>query len=64
MIEIKISKKLRTTYGDRNTNLVWQWCCDNFGSPEPNGSRWAWDTDRIFWFHNETDAAWFSLRWA
>lgn len=63
MIELEVSKHLRGTYGDRNTNVVWQWCMDTFGPPEPNGSRWAWDTSRTFWFHNEADASLFALRW-
>ena len=64
MIEIKISKAHRNTYGDRNTNVVWQWCIDNFGLPEPNGRRWAWDTNRTYWFHNEADAVFFALKWS
>ena len=64
MIEIKISKKLRATYsGKNNTNPAWWWCVENFGLPEPNGKRWAWDTMRTFWFHNEADAILFSLKW-
>lgn len=64
MIEIKISRAIRNTYSNKNTNVVWQWCMDNFGPPEPNGNRWAWDTIRTFWFHSETDAVLFALRWS
>ena len=62
MIEIKISKNLRDTYGSNGTQVAWQWCVDNFGPPEPNGCRWAWDTFRTFWFHDEQDAMLFALR--
>ena len=48
MIEIKISKKLRNVYGESGTQVAWKWCLDNFGPPEPNGKRWAWDTMRTF----------------
>jgi hypothetical protein len=64
MIEIKVKRELRTQFGDRNTNVVWQWCVDMFGPPEPNGKRWAWDTFNTFWFYNQADAVLFSLRWA
>lgn len=63
MIEIKLSKSLRNEYGVNNTNVAWQWCIDNYGLPEPNGKRWAWDTIRTFWFHSEADAVLFALRW-
>jgi hypothetical protein len=63
MIEVKISKKLRNTYGDNGTQVCWQWCIDQFGPPEPNGTRWAWDTTRTFWFHQEQDVVLFQLRW-
>ena len=63
MIELKIKKELRNTYGVRNTNVAWQWCVDMFGLPEPNGQRWAWDTHRTFWFHHEADAVLFALKW-
>ena len=55
MIEIK----LRSDTGRDPFN----WCCENFGFPEPNGTRWAWDTGRIYWFHDQADAALFKLRW-
>ena len=64
MIEIKISKKLRNIYGDNGTQVVWQWCVDNFGPPEPNGRRWSWDTFHTFWFHSDRDAVAFALKWA
>jgi hypothetical protein len=64
MIEIKISKKLRNVYGESGTQVTWKWCLDNFGPPEPNGKRWAWDTMRTFWFHKEEDATLFALRWS
>jgi hypothetical protein len=64
MIEIKIKKTLRHVYGERNTQVAWQWCMDNFGPPEPNGKRWAWDTMRTYWFHKEEDATLFALKWA
>jgi hypothetical protein len=64
MIEIKISKKHREVYGDRGTQITWQWCVDNYGPPEPNGTRWAWDTIRTFWFHEDKDAVLFALRWS
>jgi len=64
MIEVKIDKKLRYVYGDRNTNVVWQWCVDNFGPAGRNGKIWGWDTDRIFWFHDQEDAMIFKLRWS
>ena len=64
MIEIKISKEARQTYSPDGLNPVWKWCVQNFGSPEPNGNRWAWDTSRTFWFHHEADASLFALRWA
>ena len=66
MIEIKITRALRNTYGNNgniNTQVTWQWCVDNFGPPEPNGKRWAWDTIRTFWFHKEEDAIIFALKW-
>lgn len=63
MTEIKISKIIRNTYGDTGTQVAWQWCIDNFGPPEPNGTRWAWDTFRTFWFHKEQDAIMFALKW-
>jgi hypothetical protein len=64
MIEIKLPKTRRNEYGVNNTNVAWQWCIDNYGLPEPNGDRWAWDTIRTFWFHREADATMFALRWA
>ena len=63
MIEIKISKKAHDTYGPDGLDPVRTWCVQNFGQPEPNGFRWAWDTFRTFWFHNEQDAVSFALRW-
>lgn len=63
MTEVKINKVVRNTYGDTGTQVSWQWCVDNFGPPEPNGTRWAWDTFRTFWFHKEQDAIMFALRW-
>lgn len=63
MIELKISKTLRNAYSEKGTQVTWQWCMDNFGLPEPNGKRWAWDTHRTFWFHYEEDATLFALRW-
>lgn len=65
MIEIKISKELRNRmWGDSSIYPIRQWCVDNFGPPEPNGTRWAWDTIRTFWFHDEQDAMLFQLRWS
>lgn len=64
MTEVKISKRLRHTYtGKGNTNPVWAWCIEQYGPPEPNGRRWAWDTMRTFWFHDPKDATLFMLRW-
>jgi hypothetical protein len=61
MIEVKIDEKLRRTYGDRNTQVAWQWCVDTFGAPPHN--MWAFDSGLIFRFHNAEDAALFKLRW-
>ena len=66
MIEVKISPKLRNTYSNRNTNIVWQWCIDNFGLPgqQPSGYRWQFDTHRTFFFTDQADATIFALRWS
>jgi len=65
MIEIKISKSLRHTYGDSNTQVSWQWCIDNFGLPgqQPSGYRWQYDTQRTFYFTDQADATLFALKW-
>ena len=65
MITVKISPKLRDTYGDRNTNVAWQWCIDNFGLPgqQPSGYRWQFDTSHTFYFVDEQDATMFALKW-
>ena len=62
MIELKLPKNRRNEYGVANTNTAWQWCIDNLGRPEPYGDRWAWDTNRTFWFHLEADASMFALK--
>ena len=66
MIEVKISKKLRRTYGDRNTQVTWQWCMDNFGAPsqQPGVARWWWDTENTFYFTDQADAVLFALKWS
>ena len=63
MIELKISKEVRHTYGANGVQVTWQWCRDNFGPAKPYGNRWYWDTDCKFCFHHEQDAVLFALKW-
>jgi hypothetical protein len=61
MIEVKVSYRIRNTYDKSGISVPWAWCVEYLGPPEPRGTRWAWDTNRTFWFHDSADAAWFSL---
>ena len=62
MIELKIDKELRHTYGANGVQVTWQWCQDNFGPPGA-GVRWTWNMDCSFYFHHEQDAVLFALKW-
>jgi hypothetical protein len=67
MIEAEISKELRSTYREEDgINVVWAWCVEQFGDPGILGTkegRWNTDTYTKFYFQNEKDAVWFTLRW-
>jgi hypothetical protein len=67
MIEVKISKELRSTYREENgVNVVWAWCREQFGDPGHLGlkvGRWNTDTHLKFLFRDEADAVLFTLKW-
>jgi hypothetical protein len=67
MIEVAISTELRCTYREEDgRNVVWAWCCEQFGDPGILGTktgRWNTDSHLKFRFHNEADAVLFSLKW-
>jgi hypothetical protein len=65
MIEVEISKELRWTYRPEDgRNIVFAWCCEQFGDPAPLGYRWNTDTYTKFRFQYEADAVLFSLKWS
>ena len=67
MIEVAISRELRQTYRKEDgRNIVFAWCCEQFGQPELLGveaGRWNTDTYFKFLFRDEADAVLFSLKW-
>jgi len=68
MIEVEISRELRQTYREEDgVNVVWAWCCEQFGGPGILGTkagRWNTDTYVRFRFRDEADAVLFSLKWS
>ena len=65
MIEVKVLRQhLRINGRGSPMPDPWHWCCDNLGRPEPNGSRWAWDGMRTYWFYRKDDALLFRLVWS
>jgi len=67
MIEVTISRKLRQTYREEDGhNVVWAWCCEQFGDPGILGTkagRWNTDTYVKFHFRDEEDAVLFLVKW-
>jgi hypothetical protein len=67
MIEVSISKELRSTYREEDgVNVVFAWCREQFGNPGPLGyksGRWCTDTYTKFHFQNEEDAVLFLIKW-
>lgn len=59
---VKISAKIRNTYGDNNCNVAWTWCIDTFNMPGFT-KLWVFDSYDTFYFKKPADATMFLLTW-
>lgn len=50
---------------DTGDHTNWDWCRDTFGEPDMGTGRWHYDSSNLsYWFRNERDAMWFTIRYS